>query len=142
MQKIKIGIVWVLFKNKKINVIITVVITKKNGIKCLKKKKNKGSVVQGRNAIFVFKLFQIFCGDKTQKRKSKKIKKKGGRNNFIFGSKNNIRRYRKLRGDENRKLKTQKNRKQIFFFLVETQKIGFLEMFIVHTFKHKINHYQ
>jgi len=42
-----------------------------------KKKKNKGSVVQGRNAIFVFKLFQIFCGDKTQKRKSKKIKKKG-----------------------------------------------------------------
>jgi len=81
-------------------VIITVVITKKIGIKCLKKKKNKGSVVQGRNAIFVFKLFQIyFEWEQDPKTKSKKIKR--GRNNFIFGSKNNIRRYRDLRGDKN-----------------------------------------
>jgi len=38
-----------------------------------KKKKTKGSVVQGRNAIFVFKLFQIyFEWEQDPKTKSKK----------------------------------------------------------------------
>jgi len=95
-----------LFKNKKINVIITVVITKKNGIKCLKKKKKQRLCCSGKKCNFCVQIVSNFLWGQDPKTKKQKNKKKGGRNNFIFGSKNNIRRYRKLRGDENRKLKT------------------------------------